>query len=290
MADVDEATLAAAMDDLYVVPPQDFVARRDALVKELRADGATEAAATVKGLARPTAAAYAANLLVREERVQVDQLLALGDELRRAQRQLSGEQLRELTTQRRTVVRSLAARAAALAAEAGVRLPAGGLDKVAATLDAALADPRSAELLLAGRLTTELTYVGLGAPDAAPTPVLHLVREGSDVDEESGEHRGPSAAERRAALRDAQRDVDAARADLEAAQSRLGTAREASDAASLRVASAQEALAAVQAELEAAEEAEEAAESSVLQASRQRDEARERLADAEDALAALHPR
>ena len=50
---------------------------------------------------KPSTAAWAVNQLVRHETEQVDQVLAVGEALREAQRTLDGEELRALTRQRR---------------------------------------------------------------------------------------------------------------------------------------------------------------------------------------------
>ena len=60
------------------------MAARDARAQSLKADGDAVAAQAVRSLRKPSAAAWALNLLVREDRVQVDALLALGGELREA--------------------------------------------------------------------------------------------------------------------------------------------------------------------------------------------------------------
>ena len=58
---------AEAAQDLYALAPGDFTGERDRLVREARDAGDRELAATLKGLRRPVLAAWAVNLLVREE-------------------------------------------------------------------------------------------------------------------------------------------------------------------------------------------------------------------------------
>src|SRR4051812_17139068 len=53
------------IDELYTVDPSEFVARRNALAKELRAAGDRDAAAEVSKLRRPTVVAAALNQLAR---------------------------------------------------------------------------------------------------------------------------------------------------------------------------------------------------------------------------------
>ena len=65
-------------DDLYGLPLGEFTAARDALAKRLRGEKRREDADFVKGLKRPSVAAGAINLAVREH--GADDLLAAGDD------------------------------------------------------------------------------------------------------------------------------------------------------------------------------------------------------------------
>ena len=53
--------------ELYSVPPPDFVARRNALVRQLKADGRSDDAKAVGALRRPRLGEYALNAAVRED-------------------------------------------------------------------------------------------------------------------------------------------------------------------------------------------------------------------------------
>lgn len=163
--DVQETSQA-----LYAGPPGDFVERRDALVREARDAGDRDLASALAALRRPTVAAWLANLLVREHRDQVEQLLDLGAALREAQDDLDPDQLRALGRQRRQVVNALVTQARRRAAELGQRVGNGAADELDATLTAALADPEAATAVLSGTLTAGLQYAGLGfASDATPS-------------------------------------------------------------------------------------------------------------------------
>ena len=89
MAEPDLLTIA---DALYAGPLGEFTPTRDARAKELKADKAL--AAAVKGLRKPSLAAWVVNLLVRREAEQVAQVLTVGEALREAQATLDGEELR----------------------------------------------------------------------------------------------------------------------------------------------------------------------------------------------------
>src|SRR5262249_31479304 len=87
-------------DELYALTLPEFTPARDAKAKELKG---TDLAAPVKALKKPSVAAWVVNLLVREETEQVDQVLQVGAALREAQASMSGDELRQLTRQRRQV-------------------------------------------------------------------------------------------------------------------------------------------------------------------------------------------
>ena len=78
--------IAPEVRELYRNDPEGFIAARDALVKRLRDEGRDEDAAEVKKLRRPTVAAWALDRLAYEAADEVDELLAAGADLARAQR------------------------------------------------------------------------------------------------------------------------------------------------------------------------------------------------------------
>jgi hypothetical protein len=144
--------LDSVADELYALPPDEFTAARDAAAKEAR-DGVL--AKAVKALRKPTVSAHAVNEIVRDSPDEIDELLALGDELREAMTRGKGD-VRRLTEQRRELVTSLVA----------ADLPANIRDDVTATLEAATADPQLGAAVRSGRLVKPLRYAGFGAmPD-----------------------------------------------------------------------------------------------------------------------------
>jgi hypothetical protein len=144
------------VDELYGLPLDRFTPERDALAKELAAEGDKQGAARVKALRKPVVSMWALNVLRREEPEQLDELIRLGKRLRDAHRRaVSGgdvEAFRDASDERRKVVSALTRDAAAILGRAG-----GGsssqADDVAGTLEAATVDEEIAELLLSGRLT-----------------------------------------------------------------------------------------------------------------------------------------
>ncbi len=149
-------------EDLYRLAPAAFTAARDAAAKQARADGDREAAAALKALRRPTVAAWLLNALVHEEPALVTQLLQLGPDLAQAQAGGDAVALRALGEQRRGLVEAVADRAATAT---GRPLSPTARAEVVATLEAALADPGSAEAVRSGRLVRPLSYAGFGDVD-----------------------------------------------------------------------------------------------------------------------------
>lgn len=157
--------LADIADELYGVPPADFIAARGALAKEHADDKAL--AARVTALRKPAPAAFVVNLLARARRDDLDELLALGEELRAAQEALDRDAITRLAKERRTRVTAFARVGADLATAAGQKAPPAVVDAVAATLDAGLADPEAAAAIRTGRLLRPLQTIGLDPVDLA---------------------------------------------------------------------------------------------------------------------------
>jgi hypothetical protein len=167
---VDADPLAEVVTDLYALDPEEFVAARNDAVKRAKAAGDRRLAAEIARLRRPTVGAWVVNRLVRQRPELVDELLALGEALRSAQRNLRGDELRQLSMQRRQVVAGLSREAIRLAGRDN--LPAAEIE---ATLTAALADPVVAEQVRAGRLIKTIAYAGFGE---TPRPRLRLIHGG----------------------------------------------------------------------------------------------------------------
>ncbi len=154
---------------LYGLSPESFTEARDEAVREARGAGDRELARRVQALRRPTASAALVNGLRSGDPALLEQLLALGPELARAQSEGAGETLRELSGQRRAVLQAVVSRAVELSGRA-VTAPVRA--EVEGTLEAALADPTSAEAVRSGRLVRALSYAGFGGVDLADAVAL----------------------------------------------------------------------------------------------------------------------
>jgi hypothetical protein len=161
-------------DELYEVPPEEFIAARTARQNEAKDDGDKALAKDIGALPKPSAAAWVCNLLVRAHREEIENLVELGTLLRDAQENLAGDQLRALDVQRRQLVSALTRQARALAHAAGHPVSTAVATQVEETLRAAMADPEAGEALLTGRLTSPMSYSGMGT--TVSRPALHLVR------------------------------------------------------------------------------------------------------------------
>ncbi|WP_280269579.1 hypothetical protein [Nocardia wallacei] len=239
-------TLEEVTDRLYALDPAEFVAARDEQVKAARASGDKQLATAIGKLRRPTVAAWAVNLLAREAPDEVGSLLELGAALQDAQRRLSGDQLRSLTTQRQQVVNALARKAGQLAADHERTLGEGVLREVGQTLHAALADPDVAEQVRTGTLTTAANYEGFG-PEG---PALAAVPDAAPAAKKPAPER-KSAEDRTEAAR---QELDDALEALESAREAKASAQSGLDDATTRLQEADDRITALRAELERAEE------------------------------------
>jgi hypothetical protein len=221
-------------DELYGLPPEDFTAARTAAA---RAD--KPHAKEINALRKPTVGAWLVNTLTRAEPELLDQLLALGPALAEAQSAGQGDALRELGEQRRQLVGAVSDKAFAAAG----RAPTGAARaEVESTLEAALADPASAEAVRSGRLVRPLSYAGFGGVDlddavavglpSRPAPAK-AARKSSAGDIAAAEARAQEAA---GALDDAVRACQQAQQDEEASEQMRS-------AATAQVLAAEEALA-----------------------------------------------
>jgi hypothetical protein len=255
---------------MYEAPPDGFVAARTAAIADAKKAGDTAAVKRLTALRKPTVAAWLVNLLALRKPELIAELVDLATALRTAQRTLQGDQLRELSNQRRQIVSALVNEARKLAV-AEDRTLAGKLPlgEVEATLTAALAEPEIAAQVRTGRLVRAATYAGFGE---VPRPRLRLVTDEPDTAEEAedeapdeasaeapdeGEASPQVSARERAALERRRREYSERKRDLkrelgaaQAAEARAGEQLERAEKAERDAGHAVEDLDAELAELE----------------------------------------
>jgi len=144
--------LDAEIASLYSLPLAEFTPARNALSARLRREGDREAAERVKGLAKPTASAWAVNVLFRDETEKMDALLAAGAAARRALgeslQQGAAESLRQAIQDERKHRDALRRRAEAVLTKAGGapgRASRPIVDRVGVNLEALALNPEAAE-------------------------------------------------------------------------------------------------------------------------------------------------
>ena len=266
-------------DDLYAVPPDEFVAARNALAKQLKAEGDTAGAAQVAKLRRPSVGAWALNQVARSQPDLIDAALDAGEELRQAsEAAASGDAgaLRAATAAERVAAQTVAKAARPhLGSRGDALVPA-----LLATLRAAALDGDVAEQLRTGTLATEHEQAGFGfgleggdepvAPRRATKPKsnatkgarpkLTAVPDLPEPDPEAAAREKAERAEARAAERQRKKDLTAAQRNatrLEREATRLAreadeaeadarAARDRADEAAERASAAQEAVAALE--------------------------------------------
>ena len=184
-------------DRLYALPPEEFTRARNQAERELRKAAEREQADRVKALRKPTAAAGAANRLVREHRAEVDAFLAAAATLRDAQFAGKGNTAEAAIAQR----------------EAVEKLVSLGGEQVRATLQAAAVDDNTARDLLAARLVREPEPAGFG------TLLAH-----SEPNAAKASTAARAAPGKRGAATSARPGDSAARARLQEAKKALGAA------------------------------------------------------------------
>lgn len=225
----DDARLDEVAAELLALPPARFTAARN----ERAADLGGVVGRRVAKLRKPTVAAWALNLLVRDG--QLGEAVELSRALHEAQDDRDAAELARLGRQRRQLVAALSRRAGELAADAGTPLSPAMADAVEKGVNAAIVDETAAAAILTGRLVAAVDLAALdgdtlgqavagSVPDALPAPPPR---------DDLAARRARKAAER--GVREAER----ARADAEREQAsierKLDAAREKADRAHERV-------------------------------------------------------
>lgn len=227
------------MSALYGSDPGEFTSLRKEFAARAKAEGKPDLATTIAKLRKPTAAAAIVNQLPETD---LEQILNLGIALREATSKLDSEGMKQLGAQRSSTISHITSR---LEATASVK------NDVAATLTAAIADPDAARAVASRALVKALHYSGLGEIDlddvlahaGANRPVLRAVAD-PPPDPELERQRQLKQAQRH--MQDAQAELDTALRRQHAAHEAFTAARQAAEAADAGVNAARLKLAASQ--------------------------------------------
>lgn len=251
---LDENVLA----ELFATPPDEFVATRNRLAKQLKSDGDREAAERLSALRRPSWIDWALNTAAGDDASTVESFAAAAAEMRDAQRAaVAGRSDVDV----RGALAELRDRSAALARQADRVLTGRGrpsaLPELTERIAALAADPRATDELRAGRLQAESVEetIGFGqaGDDSAPRP---KPKKQTAKPKPAKPQRRDDAAERRRLMREvarleresraAERDlgrtdtsIRQATAAVESATEAVNTANAALDRANKRLAEAE---------------------------------------------------
>jgi hypothetical protein len=228
----DPVDVDALTARLYGSAPEDFVTVRSDGVKRLKAAGQSEDAVAFGKLAKPSVSAWALDLLAARRASAVDDVVGRGEELRKAHTGGAGpKEIRAAQQARQDAIREATDAAVELT---GREVSESHRGEIAATLEAASADPRAADEVRAGRLVRPLpapsgfdlfgglTVIAGGRAGARPA------RRRAAAEPARADDTDAKAADARAALLLA--DATAATADAEAAEAVAGELRERVDA------------------------------------------------------------
>jgi hypothetical protein len=286
--------LLAVADELYSLPLPEFTPARDAKAKELKG---TDLAKEVKALKKPSLGAWVVNLLVRRDTEQVEQVLQVGAALRQAQASMSGDELRQLTRQRRQLTAAVTTQARRLAADEGLKVTQAVADQVEATLTAAMVDEDCGKAVRSGLLVAPLATTGVdevelaksvALPEAlgftatpreagtAAPPDLHVVPDpDADKKARAAARERLDAAEE--ALGERQSEYDAAVAEVEKLEARSMQVQAEIDELKRRLAELEETYEGIDDELGDAEDVRAEAQAALRAATKDRDAAAKAL-------------
>lgn len=199
------------VDRLYGLPLDEFTRERDALAKQLRADGKREEADRIAKAKKPVLSAWVVNRLARERRDDVRALVDAAVAIR--------EGAPAADERFRATVEELVPRARDVLEAAGRRASDTILREVATTLRAApVAEP---ELLLGGRLTHAVETTGFDAMAGAAAGEVRTRRVPRKETKRNDEARVDEARKAVAAARDEARELDRRARDAERDARRL---------------------------------------------------------------------
>ena len=275
--------LEAGILAVYRGPLEEFVSRRDALVKQLRAAKRREEADRVKALRKPSRTAWILDQIVHEDPASIEQLVAAIDA---GQSVRSAADVRLALETVRAAVRAVAAAGVRVAIRAEQPIEANAL---VTAVHAVMGDASAFDDLRAGRLVEVpegggldlLTAIATIAPSSPQSPSTSIAPRTPEPTRAA-----PIAQPRE---QEAERAI-AARADLRRAETALAAAREQSEQAEQSIRTAQAQLDASERALLQAEAEAQARRADLERARRDAETAAARVRDAERVVATARAR
>jgi hypothetical protein len=232
---VDEPVL----DELYSAPLDEFIARRTALAKELKAEGRADEAAEVAGARKPSVPVWTANQLARRNAPAVKKLLDASAALRKSLSKSDQDAFAAAQQDQNEALRKLRDAARSLLGKPTDAV----LERVVSTFRSASVDEGLRDPLAAGRLTEEPepggfdTLAGLSFSPGKP-------RERGETPQRSADGRAAKVKRATTALQEAKAEQRAREREARDAERAADKARRAADEAADAVREAEEALAA----------------------------------------------
>ena len=238
---------ADEIDALFQLPLGEFTAARNALATRTKKAGDADSAERIKGIPKPSVAAWAANQLYWQHRIVFDRLLDSGERFRKAQAsQLSGKtaDFRAPLEDRRAALSELSGRAATLLTHAGNTPTPDTMRRVTTTLEALSTYAGLPDTPQPGRLTDDVQPPGFetlaaliprvdtGERTAGPTRVIPFQQKapprkaskrtaGADDERARAAERKAQIARAKAAMQEAERALRDARKDAQRAEENL---------------------------------------------------------------------
>jgi len=220
------ASAANALDELYAAGPEDFVAERNRLERELRAEGLEEADELAR-LKKPPMPVFVVNQLARVRGSDVGELLESAEKLIRG---LESGDAQEVATRQGELAERVHRLASKAEATTGRPLSEAVHQRVVALLRLAALDRANAPRLRRGTLAEELEPTGFEALAG-----LQLARRAkpakSPKRQETAGKRTAAEDKRAARLEQLERELADARAELREAEATMRQAEKAADSA-----------------------------------------------------------
>lgn len=160
-----EQQLADIASALYRLPLEGFVPARAAAAKTAAAENGRDLAEAVRALPKPSAAAWAVNMLAVHRPGSLRELGELGAAMRRAQKDLDAGALRTLSQERRQLLTRVMGTVREVADQQGRKVSAAVAAEVESTLRAATVDEGAEDAVRSGRLLRVLSADGVDRVD-----------------------------------------------------------------------------------------------------------------------------